>query len=171
MTLECLDGMRKHLAEEFNALYLLNLGGNLRKGQPADSNVFDIRVGVSIALLVRTGEPIDSTRIFYNDEAELQSKAQTFDFLETHKNVGNVTWQEIQPDKKHTWITKGLHADFDTLIPIGTKEAKKEKGVVNGVIFKDFSLGVSTNRDFWVYNFNQDALRDNVQRTIETYNS
>ena len=34
------DGMRKHLAEEFNVLYLLNLGGNMRKGQPADSNVF-----------------------------------------------------------------------------------------------------------------------------------
>ena len=34
------DGMRKHLAKEFNALYLLNLGGNILKGQPPDSNVF-----------------------------------------------------------------------------------------------------------------------------------
>ena len=40
-----------------------------------------------------------------------------------------------------------------------------------GVIFKDFSLGVSTNRDFWVYNFNQDSLCDNVKRMIETYNA
>ncbi|MYG05160.1 N-6 DNA methylase, partial [Candidatus Poribacteria bacterium] len=163
------DGMRKHLAKEFDALYLLNLGGNLRKGQPAHSNVFNIRVGVSIAILVRTGEPIDSTHIFYNDEAELQSKAQTFDFLKTHKNVGTVTWQEIQPNVNHTWLTGGIQDDFDDLVPIGTKEAKKEKGVVNGVIFKDFSLGVSTNRDVWVYNFDQDALRDNVQRTIKTY--
>ena len=163
------DGMRKHLAEEFNALYLLNLGGNLRKGQPADSNVFDIRVGVSIAILVRTGEPTNSARIFYYDETELQSKAQTFDFLEAHKDVGAVTWQEIQPNANHTWLTGGLQDDFDDFIPIGTKEAKKEKGVAKGVIFKNFSLGVSTNRDVWVYNFDQDALRDNVQRTIETY--
>ena len=166
------DGMRKHLAEEFNALYLLNLGGNINKRQPAGSNVFDIKVGVSIALLVRTGKPVDSSRIFYNDKTELSSKEQTFHFLKTHENVGNVTWQEIQPDEKHTWITEGLHADFDTLIPIGTKEAKKEKDTAEtteGVIFKNFSLGVSTNRDVWVYNFNQDALRDNVQRMLETY--
>ena len=166
------DGMRKHLSEEFNALYLLNLGGNINKGQPAGSNVFDIKIGVSIALLVRTGEPIDSPCIFYNNETELSSKEQTFHFLKTHENVGNTTWHEIQPDEKHTWITEGLHADFDTLTPIGTKEAKEGKGTAEtteGVIFKNFSLGISTNRDVWVYNFDQDALRDNVQRMLETY--
>ena len=163
--------MRKHLAEEFNALYLLNLGGNLRKGQ-GDSNVFGITVGVSIALLVRTGEPIDAPCIFYNNKTELLSKAQTFDFLKKNQNVDNVTWQEIQPDAKNTWLTKGLHADFDDLIPMGTKAAKKIKGpVVNDVIFRKYSLGVSTNRDVWVYNFNQDSLRDNVERMINTYNA
>ena len=143
----------------------------MRKGQ-GNSNVFGITVGVSIALLVRTGQPVDSPCIFYNNEAEHGSKTQKFHFLKTHKNVGNITWKEIQPNEKHTWLTKGLHADFDTLIPMGTKEAKKQKGTAKtteGVIFKNFSLGVSTNRDFWVYNFNQDALHDNVQRTIETY--
>ena len=167
---DCLfDGMRKHLAEEFNALYLLNLGGNMRKGQ-GDSNVFGITVGVSIALLVKTGEPIDFPCIFYNNETELLNKAQTFHFLKTHENVGNVMWRKLNPNAtKHTWLTEGLHADFYDLIPMGTKEVKKEKGVANGVIFKNFSLGVSTNRDVWVYNFNKDALRHNVQRTIETY--
>lgn len=163
------DGMRKHLAEEFNALYLLNLGGNMRKGQ-GYANVFGITVGVSIALLVRTGEPIDSPCIFYNNETELLNKAQTFHFLKTHENVGNVMWRKLKPNAtKHTWLTAGLHADFYDLTPMGTKEAKKKKGVANGVIFKNFSLGVSTNRDFWVYNFNQDALRDNVQRMLGTY--
>ena len=27
------DGMRKHLSEEFDTLYILDLGGNVRKGQ------------------------------------------------------------------------------------------------------------------------------------------
>ena len=163
------DGMRKHLAKEFNALYLLNLGGNILKGQPADSNVFDIKIGVSIAFLVRTGKPVDSSCIFYNNETELQSKARTFHFLDIHQNVGNVTWQEIQPNARYAWLTEGLHDDFDDLIPMGTKDAKKKKGIAKDVIFKTFSLGLSTNRDVWVYNFNQEALCDNVQRTIETY--
>ena len=162
------DGMRKHLAQEFNALYLLNLGGNMRKGQ-GNSNVFGITVGVSIAMLVRTGKPIDSPCILYNNQTELLSKSQTFDFLKMHKNIGEVTWQEIQPDAHHTWLTEGLQTDFHGFMPMGTKEAKKKRGTVESVIFKDFSLGVSTNRDVWVYNFNQDALRENVQRAIETY--
>ncbi len=168
------DGMRKHLTEGFNAVYVLNLGGDIRKGQPGDSNVFGITVGVSITLLVKTGEPIDAPCIFYNNEIELQSKAQTFDFLNKHQNIGKVTWQEIQPNAKNTWLTEGLQDDFDDFMPIGTREAKDKKGTVEtteGVIFKNFSLGVSTNRDFWVYNFNQESLRDNVQRMIETYNT
>ena len=163
------DGMRKHLAQEFNALYLLNLGGNILKGQPADSNVFDIKIGVSITLLVRTGKPIESPHIFYNDETELLSKSQTFDFLKTYQNVANVTWQKLQPNTHHRWLTEGLRDDFHTFIPMGTKEAKRKKGVVNDVIFRKYSLGVSTNRDAWVYNFNQNALCDNVQGAIATY--
>ena len=87
------DGMRKHLAEGFNAAYLLNLGGDIRKGQPGDSNVFGITVGVSITLLVKTGKPVDSPCIFYNNEAEGQSKAWTFNFLNSHQNVNNVIWR------------------------------------------------------------------------------
>ncbi|MDE0481666.1 MAG: N-6 DNA methylase [Candidatus Poribacteria bacterium] len=168
------DGMRKHLAEGFNAVYLLNLGGDIRKGQPGDSNVFGITIGVSITLLVKTGEPVNVPCIFYNNETELQSKAQTFDFLNRHQNISEVTWQEIQPDDKNRWLTEGLQEDFDDLIPMGTREAKDKEGTAEtteGVIFKNFSLGVSTNRDPWVYNFNKDSLRDNVERMIETYNA
>ena len=164
------DGMRKHLAEEFNALYLINLGGDINKKQPAGSNVFDIKVGVSIAFLIKTGEPIDSPGISYNNEAELWSKAQTFDFLNKHKDVSNVTWEKIDPSPRHVWLSDGLHNDFEDLTPMGTTEAKKKKRLpVNGVVFRKYSLGVSTNRDAWVYNYNQDSLRNNVRRMMETY--
>ncbi len=168
------DGMRKHLGEGFNAVYVCNLGGDIRKGQPVDSNVFGITVGVSISLLVKTGEPIDTPCIYFNNETEIQSKAQTFDFLNRHQNVGNVSWQQIQPDAGNKWLTEGLQEDFFDLIPLGTKKVKENEKITvetaEGVIFKDFSLGVSTNRDYWVYNFNQDSLCDNVQRMIDNYN-
>ena len=35
---------------------------------------------------------------------------------------------------------------------------KAAKGTATGVIFKTYSLGVSTNRDAWVYNFNRNRL-------------
>ena len=41
------DGMRKHLAEDFDSIFVLDLGGNARKGlKVSDANVFGIRVGV-----------------------------------------------------------------------------------------------------------------------------
>ena len=54
------DGMRKHLADDFDAIYILDLGGNARKGlKVSDANVFGIRVGVSINLFVKNGRAID----------------------------------------------------------------------------------------------------------------
>ena len=29
---------------------------------------------------------------------------------------------------KHTWLTEGLHAEFETFIPMGTQEAKAGDG-------------------------------------------
>ncbi len=48
------DGMRRHLPEDCDVIYILDLGGNARKGlKVSDANVFGIRVGVSINLLVK----------------------------------------------------------------------------------------------------------------------
>ncbi len=165
------DGLRQCLVEEFDTLYLLNLGGNVRKGQPGDSNVFGIQVGVSINFLVKTGRPREGkARICYNDETAEVPKERTFQFLADCAHVGNVTWQDIQPNARHMWLTEGLAADFETFIPMGTKAAKAAKGEVAGTIFKDYRLGVSTNRDAWVYNLNPESLTENVQRTIRAYN-
>ena len=48
------DGMRKHLADDFDAIYVLDMGGNVRKNPKLSGtthNVFGIQVGVSINLL------------------------------------------------------------------------------------------------------------------------
>jgi len=50
------DGMRKHVANEFDLIYVLDLGGNVRKNPKLSGtthNVFGIQVGVSINLFVR----------------------------------------------------------------------------------------------------------------------
>ena len=167
------DGMRKHLSEEFDTLYILDLGGSTRKGQSGDSNVFGIQVGVSINILVKSKREGGSSpaRILYNDETADLSKTRTFAFLEENQHVGNVVWRELTPDKRHTWLTEGLQVDFDTFIPIGSKSAKAVQGDVEGTLFKTYSLGVSTNRDAWVYNFNRTSLTENVQRMIKCYNA
>ena len=172
ITGQAFDGMRKHLSDACDAIYLLDLGGNVRKGHAGDSNVFDIQVGVSINLFVKTHQqPSKPARIFYNGETAEINKEATFDFLDASEHIGNVNWDAIQPDARHTWLTEGLREDFETFLPMGSKQAKAAKGEVSGVIFHQFSSGVQTNRDAWVINFSQNALAQNIQRTIKFYNS
>ena len=167
------DGMRKHLAADCDAIYILDLGGNARKGlKIADANVFGIRVGVSINLFVKTNQNTSKMpRLFYYRTDEMWNKKQKFDFLNECQHVGTIEWKPLQPDARHTWLTEGLHAEFDTFIPMGTKAAKAGKGAAVDVIFKTYSCGVVTTRDAWVYNFNRKALTENVQGMIDTYNA
>jgi predicted helicase len=50
------DGMRNHLAKEFDKIYILDLGGNVRKNPKLSGtthNVFGIQVGVSVNIFVK----------------------------------------------------------------------------------------------------------------------
>ena len=166
------DGMRKHVAQDFDVIYILDLGGNVRKGlKVSDANVFGIRVGVSINLFVKNNQhSSEKPKIFYYRADDLWNRSQKFDLLNNRQHIGSIKWKSIQPDNRHTWLTEGLHAEFDTFIPLGTKETKAKKGGAMGAIFKIYSLGVSTNRDAWVCNFNRNALTNNINKMIETYN-
>ena len=165
------DGMRKHLAEDFDALYILDLGGNVRKGLAvSDANVFGIRVGVSINLFVKKKGSTDA-RICYYRTDDLWDKKRKFNFLQEHQHVGKISWQIIRPDQRYTWLTEGIHADFDTFLPMGSKEAKAMKGKAVDILFHTFSNGVKTNRDAWAYNFNRNALTGNMRRMSKTYNA
>ena len=167
------DGMRKHLAEDCDAIYILDLGGNARKGlKVPDANVFGIRVGVSINLFVKNREnSSESPFIFYYRTDDLWNRKQKFDFLNEREHAGRIEWQNIQPDARHTWLTKGLHPEFETFIPMGSKAAKAVKGTPVDVIFKTYSNGVKTNRDAWVYNFDRNALIENIKKMIDNYNA
>ncbi len=166
------DGMRKHLAEDCDAIYILDLGGNARKGLKVSiANVFGIQVGVSINLFVKKkADSSDSTQIFYYRTDDLCNKKQKFEFLNERQHVGGIEWQPIQPDARHTWLTEGIHAEYYTFIPMGTKEAKAEKAVPADVIFKIYSNGAKTNRDAWTFNFNRKVLTENIQQMLQTYN-
>ena len=171
------DGMRKHLAQDFDAIYILDLGGNVRKNPKLSGtthNVFGIQVGVSINFLIKRSETkTDSkfTEIFYTCVDEFWRKEVKYNYLNSKEHYRNIEWQQIIPDNRHTWLTEGLHVEFDTFLPMGTKEAKGTKSAAVDVIFKTYSSGIKTNRDAWAYNFNGNTLATNVQRIMNFYNT
>ncbi len=169
------DGMRKHLADGFDAIYILDLGGNVKKNPKLSGtthNVFGIQVGVSISFFIKRRDNANSqTEIFYDRVDEFWRKEDKYRYLDTKEHYRNIEWQAIRPDQRYTWLTEGLRAEFETFIPIGTKEAKAVKGEAVKVIFQTYSNGVKTNRDAWAYNFNRNTLSENMREMIETYNA
>ena len=172
------DGMRKHLYQDFTKIYHIDLKGNARtsgeRRRKEGGNVFDdqIRVGVGISLFIKkadaVSEPAEIWIYSVDDYLKAREKQQ---ILTDFGDYTNVPMKRATVDVKHTWLTEGLHTEFHTFIPMGTQDAKAEKGPVVDVIFKTYSLGVSTNRDAWAYNFNANTLTENVQRTMEFYNA
>ena len=167
------DGMRKHLADDFDTIYILDLSGNVRKNPKLSGtthNVFGIQVGVSINLFIKKRDNVNSqAEIFYARVDEIWRKEDKYRYLDSKEHYRNIKWEPITPDRRYTWLTEGLHAEFETFIPIGTKAAKTGKGAVD-VVFKTYSCGVSTSRDAWAYNFNRNVLAEDMNRLIDTYN-
>ena len=58
--------MRKHLLETFDKIYVLDLHGDVKKGD-GDQNVFEIMQGVSIALMIKTSNSAELGEVYYGD--------------------------------------------------------------------------------------------------------
>ncbi len=167
------DGMRKRLLQEFTQVYHLDLHGNVRKNPKLSGtthNVFGIQVGVGVTIAIRNSQRPERFIRYYR-VPEMWSKAQKLRFLEETQSIAGIDWQNLEPDEKSTWLTEGMHPEFASFLPLGTQEVKAEQVAGDGVIFKTYSLGVGTNRDEWVYDFNAKALTEKMQLFIKNYNS
>ena len=173
------DGMRKHLYQDFNRIYILDLKGNVRKDSMREGipigekhTIFGLAamVGITVTFFVKSRH-YQYHKIYYSGVDWKATRQEKFNRIENANSINGIEWKEIIPDNRHTWLTEGLNPDFDTFIPIGTKKAKAVKGAAVDVLFKTYSRGINTSRDAWVYNFNRNTLTENVTRMIETYNT
>jgi len=176
VTEKTFDGMRKELAKDFDEIYVLDLGGNVRKNPKLSGtthNVFGIQVGVSINLFVRRGSS-DYTKkrrceIDYHAVGQDWRKDEKYDFLDQKGSISGVKWKKLKPDDKGNWITNDTDEEFESFLPIGSKDAKA--GMTVPTIFRTYSLGVSTNRDAAVYDFDAKRLAKRVEQFADDYNA
>jgi predicted helicase len=170
------DQMRKKLLEEFTSIYVLDLGGNVRQNPKLSGtthNVFGIQVGVIVALLIRNrnaNPKSERATLRYARVDEFWRKEQKYKFLEDTKDFDGMEWQELEPDAKGTWLMEGMEDDFASFFILGNKEAKKKSVGAQKTIFSTYSIGVSTNRDTWVYDFNKSELSERIEKVSEFYN-
>ena len=74
-------------------------------------------------------------------------------------------WQIIHPDEYNDWINQ-RDPNAHNYIVMGDKSKAPES-----CIFKNYSLGVGSNRDPWCYKSSYNLLEDRIKHLISTYNS
>ena len=161
------DGMRHHLARDFSKLYILDLGGNVRKNPKLSGtthNVFGIQVGVAITLLVKGVKKSNTAKIFYASTPADWRRGQKYNQLKEWATTNSIEWKVIEADEKANWLNEDQNADFDELVPVIDKSSANCTS-----IFASSSLGISTNRDEWAYGFDEHAIKKNVSTFIDNF--
>ncbi len=164
------DGFRKCVAKEFAHLYVLNLRGNARTSgeerKKEGDGIFDSgsRATIAIIFFVKDAS-IKNSAISYYDIGDYLKREEKLNRLANFTDLDAIPFETIIPNNKGDWINQ-REDEFEKLIPL-----KRDKKRQNDSVFDIDSRGVVTGRDPWVYNFSPDALMQNVQKCIDTYNA
>ena len=74
-------------------------------------------------------------------------------------------WTTLTPDEHADWLNQ-RDDSFDEFLALGDKDKSGQGG-----LFANYSTGVQTNRDVWVFNSSRGVVATNVQSMISTFNA
>jgi predicted helicase len=164
------DGFRQCISEEFDFAYIIDTRSDVRdnpKIAGTTHNVFGIQTGVAIMFLVKENKNTNKDcKIFYTHLADEILKGEKLSWLENNP-LEKIEFDKIIPDKNNNWINQTDNG-FEKILSLIDKNVKDGKS--NQAIFKLYSLGVNTNRDEWVYDFEEANLKNKMKFFILEYN-
>ena len=154
-------GMRWSLLNSFDKIYIINLHGNSKRKETTldgsrDENVFDILVGTSINIFVKTGQKKENelAEVYYADVLGLRS--EKYEYLINHK-LENINFQKLNYTQP-----------FYFLAP--TDEKGKEQyneGFKIEDIFLMKTLGFVTANDKLNISFNEQEQKQKIKNLLE----
>ncbi|MGH2448249.1 MAG: type ISP restriction/modification enzyme [Chloroflexota bacterium] len=164
------DGFRKSLMDEFTSVYCFNLRGNARTSgeqrQKERGNVFGegSRTPIAVTILVKNPDRTANGVVHYHDIGDYLSRAEKLRRIQAAGSLEGVPWEQVSPDQAGDWINQRSD-EFDTFLPLGTRQSDHGEPM-----FEVRSLGVTTNRDAWVYSYSASELRRHVNHLQDFYN-
>jgi predicted helicase len=160
------DGFRKQIQKEFNYAYIIDTKSDVRanpKIAGTTHNVFGIQTGVAVMFLVRDESQKAPCLIQYFSLQDEQRKEEKLQWFATTK-IEDIPFEHLEPDEEGNWTTTARN-DFHELMPLVSEDNTQQ------AIFSFYSIGVSTNRDEWVFDFSKENLTDKINYFIESYNA
>ncbi len=167
-------GIRKTFADEFSRIFVYNLRGNARTSgeqrRKESGNVFQegSRTQVAIAILIKNASQSGPADIQYRDIGDYLTREQKLDILSTEQSMEETLWELVHPNSAGDWVN---HRDerYDSFQAIGDGSTKGK--VSTPALFENYSRGLESGRDAWVYNFAVAKVKSTVFRSIDFYNS
>jgi predicted helicase/very-short-patch-repair endonuclease len=173
------DGFRQCIQQDFDYAYIIDTRSDVRanpKIAGTTHNVFGIQTGVAILFLVKIAKPVTKNskqektrcRINYIALDDFMRKEDKLHWLATNP-LKDIPFELVQPDKNNNWINMADN-DFEKLLPLalpklsGKKNSKDKKS-----IFEIMSFGCVSNRDEWVYDFDEKELTNKVNYYLDAY--
>jgi predicted helicase len=147
-------GMRQQLLEAFDQLYILDLHGNILKGETSpdgskDENVFDIKQGTSIIFMIKKKLKDNKPQMFHFDLWGTRNKK--YEYLRDN-DVASINWTQIfprSPDYFFYPIDWTLWKEYN----MGWKITD---------IFSDHGVGIVTARDKLTIHSTKDDIWNTV---------
>ena len=163
------DGMRKCMAEEFSSIYVYHLKGNQRtsgeRSRQEGGKIFGegSRAPVAIVFLVKNPQAQEKGNIYFHTVADYLTREQKLKEISDYASISNMEWEEIVPDKHGDWLNQRDNS-FRNFIRLDGKQTSENS------LFTNYSLGVVTSRDSWMYNSSKTIVKENTVRLIDFYN-
>ena len=109
--------MRQNWLTSFSDIYIINLQGNQRTGNKSplgekDENIFDVRVGLGLAFLIKRRESTKYARVHY---AEVWGAKQDKNKYLLERDIKSVEWKELKPFEPSfffNWLSLPLPIDL-----------------------------------------------------------
>ncbi len=165
------DGFRQVVGKEFSDLYILDLGSDVRRNPKISGtthNVFGIQTGVAIGFFVREKSKLGECGIHYARREDAELAVNKLAYLR-EANLDEIAFDDITPDRKNNWLNQP-NSDFDSLMPLADRQTKLAKAAGDEqAVFGLYSMGVVTNRDEWVYDFDAENLGRKIRTFINLY--
>lgn len=150
-------GMRYHLLQTFDQVYILDLHGNIMRKETTadggkDENVFDIQQGVSINIYVRTGKTkARGNSLVYHADL-FGSREYKYDVL-SKMAFYNINWKLINPNEPHYLF---IERNEDN-------RKKYEEGFSIKELMPVNTSGIVTSRDNLVIDKNRERLIERIK--------
>ena len=169
------DGMRRCMIDDFTSAHIFHLRGDIRKNvfsvaATEGENVFGqgSMTGVAISVFVKNSKAKEQGRIRFHNIGDDLDRRQKLNAIRHFGSIRGIEkaegWSRITPDEHGDWLDQ-RDSSFDAYCAVGDKKDRS-----GAVLFRNYSLGVVTNRDAWCINPSRETLEQNIRSTVAFYN-